>query len=118
MGNRAMSTIKRDDALTVLKEVLTPIGMEISVSDAEYTVLVEVNPSLCGFSVLRNYEDGLHECHLQRASNACTRGDEDEESDESASSTDFAEPAAVAAADGRGASSSEVCDTGTEKIVA
>lgn len=53
---RAMSTIKREDALVVIKEVLKPLGLELSVSDAEHMIIVEVNPALCGFSVLRDFD--------------------------------------------------------------
>mmetsp|Transcript_63311 Transcript_63311/g.100032 ORF Transcript_63311/g.100032 Transcript_63311/m.100032 type:complete len:344 (-) Transcript_63311:18-1049(-) len=88
---RAMSTIKRDDALQVLKEVLAPLGYEISVSEAEYTVLIEVNPSLCGFSVLRDYEGSLHECNLQRVSRQRDQQDSDEASDEEESEEFFDE---------------------------
>ncbi|CAE7808231.1 ABC1K7 [Symbiodinium sp. CCMP2592] len=69
--SRAMGTIKRDEAMSVsstrLKQVLGPLPVELSVSDAEYMVVIEVNPVLCGFSVLQDYEDLLHECNLQKA---------------------------------------------------
>merc|ERR1712039_480888 len=84
-----MSTIKRDDALQVIKEVLSPLGYEISVSEAEYTVVVEENPSLCGFSVLRDFEGSLHECNLQRVSRSRDNEDNDEDSDEDNSEDDL-----------------------------
>eukprot|EP00439_Symbiodinium_sp_Y106_P046414 s2427_g5.t3 len=81
--SRAMGTIKRDEAMSVLKQVLGPLPVELSVSDAErpgpdemYMVVIEVwaaafipvvNPVLCGFSVLQDYENLLHECNLQKA---------------------------------------------------
>ncbi|CAE7271813.1 ABC1K7, partial [Symbiodinium sp. KB8] len=65
--SRAMGTIKRDEAMSVLKQVLGPLPVELSVSDAEYMVVIEVNPVLCGFSVLQDYEHLLHECNLQKA---------------------------------------------------
>jgi len=74
--NRAMSTIKRDDALEILKGILNPLNFELSVSDAEYTVVIEVNPTLCGFSVLRGYGSVLHECNLQKSS-AASHSEED-----------------------------------------
>jgi len=79
---RAMATIKREDVLSICKEVLGPLGMDLSVSDAEYTIMVEVNPSLCGFSVLRDYENGLHECHVQRACRAKEDDDDDDQDSE------------------------------------
>eukprot|EP00438_Fugacium_kawagutii_P010797 Skav218417 [mRNA] locus=scaffold466:66209:67183:+ [translate_table: standard] len=51
-----MSTIKREDAMTALKEVMKTLKLDLSVSDAEYMVVIEVNPVLCGFSVLQDYE--------------------------------------------------------------
>ncbi|CAK9039663.1 unnamed protein product [Durusdinium trenchii] len=68
--SRAMGTIKREDAMQVLKQVMAPLKLELSVSEAEYMILIEVNPILCGFAVLKDYEGQLHECHLQNASEA------------------------------------------------
>eukprot|EP00434_Breviolum_minutum_P036042 symbB.v1.2.031920.t1/scaffold3673.1/size52203/3 len=80
-----MTTIKRQDAMTALKEVMKTLNLELSVSDAEYMVVIEVNPILCGFSVLRDYEGSLHECHLQKASENFENqgGDDDDDDDES-----------------------------------
>lgn len=36
-----MSTIKFQDAIQVLKEVIEPLNLELSVSEPEYTVLIE-----------------------------------------------------------------------------
>eukprot|EP00913_Durusdinium_trenchii_P009103 g8558.t1 len=57
-----MGTIKREDAMQVLKQVMAPLKLELSVSEAEYMILIEVNPILCGFAVLKDYEGQLHEC--------------------------------------------------------
>ncbi|CAJ1328429.1 unnamed protein product [Effrenium voratum] len=108
--SRAMGTIKRDEAMQALKDILRPLDLDLSVSDAEYTVLVEVNPVLCGFSVLQGYEHELFECHLQKAFEDCEiqaasqdegddeddDGSEDEEECEDAEATQ--EPAAEAEA--------------------
>lgn len=89
--SRAMSTIKREDALAVLKEILVPLNLDLSVSDYDYMIVIEVNPDLCGFSVLRNYETDWHECHLQKATrendnfkskDAADDSEEDEEEEE------------------------------------
>lgn len=66
--SRAMSTIKREDVMAALKDIMKPLKLDLSVWDAEYMVVIEVNPVLCGFAVLRDYEGGLYECHLQKAS--------------------------------------------------
>ncbi|CAE7304175.1 ABC1K7 [Symbiodinium natans] len=101
--SRAMSTIKRDEAMGVLKQVLAPLPVELSVSDAEYMVVIEVNPVLCGFSVLQDYEGLLHECNLQKAcevyenkaaSELESEDEPEEEADDSESDEDEGEPAA------------------------
>jgi len=106
---RAMSTIKREDALAAIKDIVRPLNLEISVCDAEYMVVVEVNPVLCGFSVMRGYE-ALHDCNLQALCAAVGRKapddeDDDEDEDESEEEDDEGEEAgeddrpATAAAD-------------------
>eukprot|EP00931_Biecheleriopsis_adriatica_P104305 TRINITY_DN78989_c0_g1_i1.p1 TRINITY_DN78989_c0_g1~~TRINITY_DN78989_c0_g1_i1.p1 ORF type:complete len:320 (-),score=89.05 TRINITY_DN78989_c0_g1_i1:12-944(-) len=84
---RAMTTITRQDVLTTLKEVLAPLNLDLSVSDAEYMIVIEVNPVLCGFSVLQGYEGALHECNLQKAcrefeNRVAKEDEEDDASDE------------------------------------
>merc|ERR1712125_289928 len=86
----------------VVKEILSPLGMEISVSEAEYMIVVEVNPSLCGFSVVQQYEDSLHECNLQKACAALARSaSEDAEDVDIESETGAAPDAAIAADDSK-----------------
>eukprot|EP00928_Gymnodinium_smaydae_P012222 TRINITY_DN14442_c0_g2_i1.p1 TRINITY_DN14442_c0_g2~~TRINITY_DN14442_c0_g2_i1.p1 ORF type:complete len:335 (-),score=65.23 TRINITY_DN14442_c0_g2_i1:41-1045(-) len=65
---RAMSTIKREDVLVACKDVLRPLGYDMEVSEADYIVVVEVNPALCGFSVLKaaDYENSMQQCNLQK----------------------------------------------------
>merc|ERR1711908_17719 len=64
---RNMSTITQRAALDVIKEVLAPFNLDMSVSDAEYKIVIDVNPFLCGFSVLRHYEETWSECNLSKA---------------------------------------------------
>merc|ERR1711970_12116 len=88
--------------------------------DAEYTVMIEVNPSLCGFSVLRDYEKGLHECHLPRAARANNVDDSDEspealEAPTAAASVSLADPPASESSD---AASDSCHETGDEAAAA
>ena len=75
-NSRAMGTIRREDTLALLKQILQPLGLDLSCSDPTYTVLIEVNPVLCGFSVLQGYEETFHECHLRAAAMAGSDDDE------------------------------------------
>lgn len=43
-----MSTIKFQDAIQVLKEVIEPLNLELSVSEPEYTVLIEAGDRSLG----------------------------------------------------------------------
>eukprot|EP00435_Cladocopium_sp_Y103_P004507 s4624_g1.t1 len=94
--SRAMSTIKREDVMAALKDIMKPLKLDLSVSDAEYMVVIEVNPVLCGFAVLRDYEGGLFECHLQKASeefeNCAEAGFDEIESSESDGQEESADP--------------------------
>jgi len=67
---RAMNTLSQKEVLAVLKEVLAPLKLDLSVSEADFMIVVEVNPLLCGFSVLRGFEDAFFGCNLQRAAEA------------------------------------------------
>lgn len=76
LQSRAMNTLKKEDVLPCLKEILNPLNMDMSVCDAEYTILVEVNPSLCGISVIQDFA-ALHDCNLQVHCKAAGRTLED-----------------------------------------
>jgi len=66
--SRAMNTLTYKDVLAVFKEFTAPLELDLCVSEPDIMIVVEVNPLLCGISVLRGYHDALCECNLQRAS--------------------------------------------------
>merc|ERR1719384_126100 len=49
--SRAMGTLQQQEVVQIVKDIMAPLKLELSVCDAEYIVVVEVNPALCGFSV-------------------------------------------------------------------
>merc|ERR1711957_696753 len=59
--SRAMNTIKLADAIKACKDVLRPMGFDMECSEADYVIVIEVNPTLCGFSVLQSsrFEDSM-----------------------------------------------------------